>query len=173
MSEINKPAAYCAYLFDQNIPGKVFGFFSLEIENNLPAVCKRGIVSKFEVQLIEEIDARIVYVKEPVRFEDFISFFENELEKRILRNTVWEFEPGVLQYLNLDELKRFMSIRRSNIERRSGGHTILVGHESSEVMLMKWYKSFAEDLPFHDVQFHIAKDVEEAKQIIKDAMSAS
>jgi len=133
----------------------------------------RGNVSKFEVQLIDELETRIVHVNEPVRFEDFLFFFENELEDRILRNTVWEFKPGVLQYLNLDELKRFMSVRRSNIERRSGGHTVLVGHESSELMLMKWYKSFAQDLPFHDVQFHIARDVEEAKQIIKDAMSAS
>jgi hypothetical protein len=133
----------------------------------------RGNVSKFEVQLIDELETRIVHVNEPVRFEDFLFFFENELEDRILRNTVWEFKPGVLQYLNLDELKRFMSVRRSNIERRSGAHTVLVGHESSELMLMKWYKSFAQDLPFHDVQFHIARDVEEAKQIIKDAMSAS
>ncbi len=123
-------------------------------------------MSKFEVQLDEELETRIIRVLEPIRFEDLLQLFERDIEPRILSHTIWEFEPGSLKLLNLDDLKRFMSIRRTNIERRRGGYTVLVAHESSERMLAKWYKSFAEELPFHDVQFRLASSLEEAKTII-------
>jgi len=133
----------------------------------------RGTVPKFDVQLDEELETRIIRVLEPIRFDDLLQLFEKDIEPRILSHTIWEFEPGSLQFLNLDELKRFLSVRRTNIERRRGGYTILVAHESSEKMLVKWYKSFAESLPFHDVQFLLAPSLEEALDILRQNKSGN
>jgi len=124
-------------------------------------------VSKIDVQIIDDLNVRIVHVNEAVSFADIVHFFEHELEPRIVLNTIWDLQPGALQHLNLEELKRFVAMRRTNIERRRGGNTVLVASEMSERMLIKWYKTFAEVLDFHDVKFHVADSLEEAIAIVR------
>jgi len=128
-------------------------------------------VSKIDVQIIDELSTRIVRVNGAVSFEEIVHFFERELEPRIILNTIWDIQPGALQQLNLEELKRFVAIRRTNIERRRGGNTVFVVSEVAERMLIKWYTTFAEGLEFHDVKFHMARSLEEAKAIIRASLT--
>jgi len=133
----------------------------------------RGVVPKFDVQVDQDLDARIIRVQEPIVFDDLVRFYENAMDVQVVLNNVWEFAPGTLQFLNLEELKRFLGIRRTNIERRDGGHTVIVAYEPSEKMLVKWYKTFAEGLPFHDVTFHLADSLEEAFGILRQHKSGN
>lgn len=124
-------------------------------------------LSKIAVQIIDELDVRVATVNGAVSFADMVNFFEHELEPRIVLNTIWDIQPGALQQLNIEELKRFVAIRRTNIEYRRGGKTILVASEASERVLIKWYKTFVEGLDFHDVKFHVADSLEEALNILR------
>ena len=119
-------------------------------------------MSKFSVQLIDDMDTRVIRVREPVSARDLIGIFERQMEAQVTQNLIWDFAPGVLEGLDTGELKTYMGTRRSNIERRRGGKTVFIAQALSEVMPVKWYKTFVESLPYHNVRFYIAGSMNEA-----------
>lgn len=124
-------------------------------------------MKKFEVQINDELDLRIVRIVEPVTFDDLIGLATQDFGRVIRQNLIWEFAPGTLQFLDVESIKGNLDMRRREHEQRAGGHTVMVAHDPSEEMLIKWYKSFAEALPFHDVQFHVCASMDEAMEIIR------
>lgn len=121
---------------------------------------------QFEVQEIDELDTRIIRVTQHVLTSDLIRVFEREMDARVMKNVIWEFLPSVLERLDTDELKRYIAARRTNIERREGGKSIMVAYEMTEVLPVTWYKSFVENLSFHDVSFHIVRSMDAALDIL-------
>jgi len=123
-------------------------------------------VSKFEVQLDAGLDLRITRVLQPVTAEEIGEFANAQAEIRLYQNLIWDFAPGALQLLTTDDLKRLLSNRLDRVRKRVGGQTVMIARNDSEFTLMKWYKQFAESLDVPEVRFHIARDLDEALEII-------
>jgi hypothetical protein len=124
-------------------------------------------VSKFEVQLDDDLDLRIVRVVEPVTYEEVIDLVAREFEGRQTLNLIWDFAPGTLQLLSMDELKLLLTARLDRVRERVGGHTVMIAHDPSELTLMKWYKEYAETLGVKEVKFHIAESLEVALGFVR------
>ena len=130
-------------------------------------------MSKFKVTVDEDLDLRIVQVLDKVTRDEIADFFEREFLSRVTQNLIWDLAPGSLQLLSMEELKELMVGRRDYIRQRDGGHTVFVAHETSEQMLTKWYKSFAETLDFHSVNYSVAKTLDQAIAHIREHHNAS
>jgi len=124
-------------------------------------------VQNFDVEIVEDLDLRVVRVLSPVTSDDILSLMDSEFNKRQMLNLVWDFAPGSFQLLSTDDLKHLLTARLDRVRKRVGGHTVMIAHEMTEVTLMKWYKEFAETLGVSEVQFHIAPSMEEALTLIR------
>lgn len=127
----------------------------------------RGTVGKFDVEIIEDLDLRIVRVLSPVTHDEIQSLMDSEFNKRQTLNLVWDFAPGSFQLLSTDDLKHLLTARLDRVRKRVGGHTVMIAHEVTEFTLLKWYKEFAQTLGVREVQFHIAPSMEEALSLIR------
>jgi len=115
-------------------------------------------LEKFEIQRNEALDLSVVRVLKAVAVTDNIEMLGEHFDPHVTRNMIWEFLPGTLQLLNVDDLKSLMENRRKTLRSRLGGHTVFVTHDPGEHLLMKWYSTIGEPLGEPWITLHPADD---------------
>ncbi len=129
-------------------------------------------MTKFDVQIDEALDLRIIHVLEKVTAKEVAAFLDEQRSLRTTKNVIWVLSPGSLQLLDLEELKELMVSRMDYILQRAGGTTTFVSSEVSEQMLSKWYAYFAETLPFNEVGYGVAATLDEAIDMVRARQGA-
>jgi len=130
-------------------------------------------LSKFEIRLDDDLELRIVRVVEAPTFDEFVAFAEEEFTRHPTRNLIWDFSVGSLQLLDIERLKHLAELRHDSLKSRSGGNTLLIAHEPSEKILIKWYKTISESRAEQFIDYHICTSVEEALELLRKQMGSS
>lgn len=123
-------------------------------------------MEKFEIQRNEALDLSVVRVLKAVALTDIIEMLAEHFDPHVTKNIIWEFLPGTLQLLNVDDLKSLMENRRKTLRSRLGGHTVFVTHDPGEHLLMKWYSTIGEPLAERQITLHLADDLDGAIELI-------
>ena len=123
-------------------------------------------MEKFEIQRNEALDLIVVRVLKAVTVTDIVEMLGEHFDPHMTKNIIWEFLPGTLQLLNVNDLKSLMENRRKTLRSRRGGHTVFVTHDPGEHLLMKWYSTIGEPLTEHQITLHLADDIDAAIELI-------
>ena len=122
---------------------------------------------KFEIEFDSDLDLRIVRILSAITYEELAGLAS--VEEAQATHVMWFIEPGALGELSIEELKRLLAIRRSFLLGKAGGQTLVVADDPSEAMLMKWYKSYADEKLAGQVQLHMCESIDSGKALLRSA----